>query len=202
MKNRPGLRKFFIRSIFRAIIGFAMVVAVYLVYKFYIAERVKDFVEPLMENVKLVFLIFTISESVVGIIPPEFFLIWALNESLADYAFFVFLFAFISYLGASFNFLLGKFLHNRRFFKRMTIHAIRRYAPMYNEYGGWVILISSFTPLPFATISLVSGTMGYSYKGFFLFALSRFVRFAIYGAIIWYSGLGDPSHYTAFLLVL
>lgn len=172
--------------------GFAGVIAVYLVYRLYLSVHLESFLLPIINRPSLVLLVFTISESFVGIIPPEFFLIWAVTEDVSSYIQFVFIFSAISYLGGSFNFLLGKFLHNRRFFKRMTILAMRKYAPLYNEYGGWVILIAGFTPLPFATISLVSGALGFDSKKYFLFALARFVRFFVYAFIIWHSGITDP----------
>jgi membrane protein YqaA with SNARE-associated domain len=56
---------------------------------------------------------------------------------------------------------------------------------MLQKYGVFLILVAAITPLPWSAISMLVGSLHYPSKKYLLWALARFIRFAVYAAIIW-----------------
>ena len=141
---------------------------------------------PLRERPFFVYSVFFISETIFGIIPPEVFMVWALDQGILHYLEVIFLLTALSYLGGIIAFYMGKFFTNFRFFRRIKIgETYRKYSNTYRRFGGILILIAAITPLPFALISLISGSMGYRFRRYMVYASVRFLRFAVYGYFIW-----------------
>lgn len=60
-----------------------------------------------------VFILFFTSEVILGIIPPELFMIWAISSKPIDsYLLYVVVFSALSYTAGFSAFLFGKYLHN------------------------------------------------------------------------------------------
>ncbi len=125
---------------------------------------------------------FYLSETVLGLIPPELFIAWAgktatpiVNLSLI---------ALFSYLGGMTAYFIG-----RRALKIPSIHyylevRMAKQLVMARKWGGILIAVGALLPLPFSISSLVAGMLKYDFKWWLIIGLLRFVRFAIYGAAI------------------
>ncbi|GAK94308.1 hypothetical protein JCM19298_1436 [Nonlabens ulvanivorans] len=126
---------------------------------------------------------FYLSETVLGLIPPELFIAWAgktatpiVNLSLI---------ALFSYLGGMTAYFIG-----RRALKIPSIHyylevRMAKQLVMARKWGGGILIaVGALLPLPFSISSLVAGMLKYDFKWWLIIGLLRFVRFAIYGAAI------------------
>lgn len=102
------------------------------------------------------------------------------------YSFMVFMMAVISVIGASIMFFVGTKIHNSALHDKLLEGRWNKYVEMYKKWGGALIVISAMTPLPFATISLISASLGFPYLNYAIFASTRFIRFLIYGLIFWH----------------
>ncbi|MGB3592410.1 MAG: short-chain dehydrogenase [Nonlabens sp.] len=125
---------------------------------------------------------FYLSETLLGLIPPELFIAWA-GETSAP-IFNLFLIALFSYLGGLTSYFIGRWA-----LKIPSIHnylevKMARQLIMARKWGGVLIAVGAMLPLPFSMASLVAGMLSYPLKNWLLVGLLRFLRFALYGAAI------------------
>lgn len=125
---------------------------------------------------------FYVSETALGLIPPELFIAWAGETSTPIFN--LFLIALLSYLGGFTSYWIG-----RRALRIPSLHnylevKMAKQLVMARKWGGVLIAVGALLPLPFSMASLVAGMLRYPVKDWALIGLLRFVRFAIYGAAI------------------
>lgn len=132
------------------------------------------------------FLIFITSEIIVGIIPPEVFMIWALrNGDVSEYVFLILLLSVLSYLAGLTGYCFGRYLNTTllyRFIRRKFLGKLER---MLNMYGLYIIIVAAITPLPFSGVCMLVGSVKYPVKKYILYSALRFARFAVYSWFIW-----------------
>ena len=133
-----------------------------------------------------VFTLFFMSEVILGIIPPELFMIWAISSKpLGSYLFYVVTFSFLSYIAGFTAFLFGKYLHNTWLYEFMKKNIIGKYERKISAFGWLVIVVAAITPLPFSATCAVVGAVGFDRKKYLFYSSARFLRYAIYGFFIW-----------------
>jgi len=187
MKRSDKIKlKFFLINVFKGIALLGLLLLFYRILINYIdINNIKGFSYLEDLSTAFVFTIFFFSEVVFGVIPPEFFMIWVLNNKGTEmYPFFIVALSTISYFAGIFAFLFGKYLHETSLYNLMKKYIIGRYERKINMYGGIAVVIAALTPLPFSATSAVVGAIGYPNKKYFLFALARFLRYFLYGYII------------------
>lgn len=190
MKRSDKIKlKFFLVNLAKGLVLLTFLLIAYRVFIDYVDIKNLTAINYLEDlSAAFVFIIFFFSEIIFGIIPPEFFMIWVLNNKGPEmYPFFILALSTISYFAGIFAFLFGKYLHETTLYHLMKKYVIGRYARKINLYGGVAIIIAALTPLPFSGTSAVIGAIGYDHKKYFLFALSRFIRYGLYGYIIFLS---------------
>jgi len=179
-------RGFLLQNLFKGLAWFAVLVVIYIIAKRYIDIDYLDWLSPIYEKPLYVFTIFTISEVVVGIIPPEVFMIWSLREGIASvYIMNVLLLAVLSYTAGVIGYFIGSYLNQTRFYKTLETRFFGKYTHYLDEYGGFLIIVAALTPVPFSGICMLVGAMKYSFRKMLLFALTRFIRFSAYAYVIW-----------------
>ncbi len=167
-----------------------MLLLLFIVFKNYVNVDFESWLGPIFDNIFLMLSIYTLSELIFGIIPPELFMMWALRfESLKDYVFWVFIFAVISYLAGFAGFLFGRYLNTTILFRYIRRRFLGKYHSLLQKFGVFLILVAALTPLPYSAISMLVGSLHYPMQRYLLWALSRFIRYAVYGFIIWEAGL-------------
>ncbi len=179
-----GFYSFIWQGVKKAIIPTAIIVAIL----FYINERVINLNAAILYATKnfsdfLLFTIFFISESILGLIPPDIFIAWTSTTSTP--LVYLTILAFLSYFGGVMAYFMGKGFAsipavNKYMYGKMTKHIINM-----QKWGGFLIIVGALLPLPFAIACLAAGMINYSRKHFFLFALFRLLRFVIYGYVIY-----------------
>lgn len=178
--------RFFLSYLLKGLAWFALLIVIFIIFKKYIHLNFGEWLEPIFDTTRLVFVIYIISELFFGIIPPELFMIWALRTGeLLDYSLLVFALAALSYLAGFAGFLFGNYLNTTILFRYIRKRYLGKYQVSLQKYGVFLILVAALTPLPWSGISMLVGSMHYSTKKYLYWALSRFLRFAVYAAIIW-----------------
>nr|WP_042293859.1 short-chain dehydrogenase [Nonlabens ulvanivorans] len=179
-----GFYSFVVESIKKSMPPVLVVVGILAAIHFWVMDipsMLELAVEKLPDYGVLAF--FYLSETVLGLIPPELFIAWAgktatpiLNLSLI---------ALFSYLGGMTAYFIG-----RRALKIPSIHyylevRMAKQLVMARKWGGGILIaVGALLPLPFSISSLVAGMLKYDFKWWLIIGLLRFVRFAIYGAAI------------------
>lgn len=131
---------------------------------------------------KVIFSFFLLSETILGLVPPEIFIAWA-SKSASPW-FFLFILATMSYLGG----IIAYFIGNRLFLipavKNHIENKISLHINNLRKWGGLFVFIGAMLPLPHSIVSLACGLIKYDFKNYLLWALFRYVRFVIYALII------------------
>lgn len=170
--------------------GFAWLIAIlaaYFLLKDIVMSRTPDhWMEHIYARPIIVYLIYCASEFFFGIIPPELFMIWAINkDTIAHYFSNLAFFAAVSYLMGYLTFLIGSFLYKRSIMDYFKKTLLKDSWPLLKKYGLFLIIVAALTPIPWAAVSLLVGSAGYPAKKYLRYALFRFLRFAFYGYIIY-----------------
>lgn len=183
-------KRFIVKYILQALVSLAIIAGGALLFKeLYFDHDPEYWIDKFYSNPLMIYLIYIASEIIFGIFPPELFMFWALNiGDTLSYVCNICFFAIISLLAGHLAYWVGKYL-SRVFGKRIKKkNFIAQYLPIVKKFGGLLIIIAAFTPLPWATITLIMGIIDYNYRKFTLLAFARVLRFAIYGFIIFKSG--------------
>ena len=184
-RNRVRLY-FFLKNFLRGILFFVIAIIFYkITFSYLDLSSLKD--QILFDfPTTFVLILFFMSEVVLGIIPPELFMIWAItSRPLESYLFYVLAFSFISYTAGFVAYLFGKYLHKSIVYEFMRKNIIGKYEKKINSYGWLVIVVAAITPLPFSATCAVIGAIGLERNKYLFYSLARFVRYAIYGFFIW-----------------
>nr|WP_319570891.1 hypothetical protein [uncultured Draconibacterium sp.] len=178
--------QFLIKNSLKGFLWLLIILGAYFLFKEFVISRTPDaWMDKIYAKPMLVYLVYCFSEFFFGIIPPEFFMIWAINkDSIAHYFLNLAFFAGVSYLMGYLTFLIGGLFYKREGFKRFRNTVLKEQWPLLKKYGLFLIIVAALTPLPWAAISLLVGSAGYPSKRYLKYALFRFLRFAIYGYII------------------
>ena len=131
-----------------------------------------------------VFALFFASESFLGLIPPEIFIAWA--DKNASPILFLSLLALLSYMGGIVSFFIGKSISKTPSVKEYLEVKMKKHLKNIKKWGGFLIVVGALLPIPFSMTSIAAGIIHYKFSNYLLFGLLRFVRFYVYGAVIFH----------------
>jgi uncharacterized membrane protein YdjX (TVP38/TMEM64 family) len=186
-RRRKEAFKFFGKNLLQGLAWFIVILVLLWLGAEYIPDDMKARLDPLRERPFLVYTIFFTSEVFFGIIPPEIFMAWATDQTIIKYIQVITLLTLLSYAGGIIAFFIGKVFSNTGFFRQIKRRQwYHDYSRTYRRFGGILILISAITPVPFALISMISGSFGYRFRNYIRFAAFRVLRFVVYGYFVWH----------------
>jgi membrane protein YqaA with SNARE-associated domain len=139
-----------------------------------LTERYSDFA---------IFSVFFISESILGLLPPDIFIAWTKNTDSP--ILYLSLLAILSYLGGVVSYITGKAILYIPSVNKFISEKMTKHIGNMRKWGGLLIAVGALLPLPFAMASLAAGMIKFNFKIFLLFALLRLMRFVIYGFAIY-----------------
>ncbi len=174
----------FLKTIaFKAGVGIFVLVLIVLGIEFFlfdINELLRSFANTYPPRIILTF--FLTSETFLGIIPPEIFIAWASKSS--NPWFFLFLLATMSYIGGIISYYIGNRLFLIKSVKNYLENKVEKHIVNLRKWGGIFVVLGAVSPIPHSMVSLASGLIKYSFSQYALWALFRYLRFFIYGLII------------------
>jgi len=137
----------------------------------YITEDLPDF---------LVWIVFLVSESTFGMIPPDFFVIWA--GKFHSPLLIVTILGILSYTGGIFAYLIGHWLSTTPKIKAYSQRALEKYIALARKWGGAFIIISALFPFsPYPLIVIAVSLLRYPLNLYLIFGISRILRFVVQG---------------------
>ena len=145
----------------------------------FITTRFKDW---------MVLTVFFVSEVFLGMIPPDFFVIWSskFNSPLL----FLTILGVLSYAGGAVSYYIGVLLLKRKRIKAYSQRVLFKYIDMVRKWGGAFIVISALFPFsPFSIVVIAVSLFKYPFRLYLIYGLARIARFLIQG--IFYIGILD-----------
>ena len=185
MSNRDRIA-FFSKNLFKGLLWLAGIIVVYVLVREYVNINFEELLEPLHDDPFYVYLAFTVSEVLVGIIPPELFMIWASHKgSLYDYIPSILLLSLLSYGAGILGYWIGRGFSDTQLYERLSERFFSDYVDTLRKYGSFLIVVAALTPLPFSGVAMVVGSTGYRFQKFMFISLTRFIRFGAYAYVVW-----------------
>ncbi|MBX7124687.1 MAG: VTT domain-containing protein [Cyclobacteriaceae bacterium] len=185
MKEEESKSKFLLKNLIRGLLWFAVIITAYILA----SEDIKVYqreINQLGDQLALLFGIFTISEIVFGILPPEIFmLIWQSKGVLSEYILNLTILTLISYGAGIIGYYIGSTFTKTGFYKRIHERYLKQYDAKLKKYGGYLVLVGAVTPVPFSATCMLAGSVQLPFRNFLLICISRIVRFAFYGSMVW-----------------
>lgn len=130
----------------------------------------------------VIFAIFFVSESILGLIPPELFIAW--SDKTANPIVSLSILALLSYLGGVVSFFIGKSITKIPAVQEYLEVKMAKHIKNTRKWGGFLIVVGALLPIPFAITSIAAGMINYSFRAYLLFGLLRFLRFYLYAIAI------------------
>jgi membrane protein YqaA with SNARE-associated domain len=144
----------------------------------------KAILQSLVNNYtpKFILSTFFISETILGLLPPEIFIAW--SAKMANPWFYLFLLGLLSYLGGICAYGLGNLTFKIPSVKNYIETKIAIHIINLRKWGGLFVLVGAMLPIPHSIVSFACGLIKYKFSHYILWALFRFLRFFIYGFAI------------------
>jgi membrane protein YqaA with SNARE-associated domain len=179
-----GFYSFIGQSLVKAAIPVGIFVALLLGIHFFVID-VNDILVYVTENFPPigVLTVFFVSESILGLIPPEIFIAWAGKSEHYSWPLLGVL-ALSSYVGGIISYFVGRGIASiPTVFVFLEVKMAKHIKNM-RKWGGLLIIAGALLPIPFAISSIAAGVIKFPFGSYLLFGILRFLRFAIYGLLI------------------
>lgn len=164
-------------------ITIAVVVVLFIILDYFWLDT-DAILNGLVTNYSPIFIvsIFFASETILGLLPPEIFIAWA--SKMGNPVLYLFILASLSYLGGITAYFIGMLVAKIPSIQNRLENKIGVHIKNLRKWGGFFVVIGALLPLPHAIVSFACGLINYNFSQYALWALFRFLRFAIYGWII------------------
>ncbi len=129
-----------------------------------------------------ILLVFLVSESLLGLVPPEIFIAW--SDKMPEPVLYLTLLATMSYIGGIISYFIGKWIFTIPRVYAYMEGKMKRHLKQIRKWGGFLIVVGALLPIPYSITSMAAGTIHYKFRNFLLFGLLRFVRFYLYAIAI------------------
>lgn len=131
---------------------------------------------------EVIFIFFFLSETILGLIPPDLFIIWA--KGFASPYVVVFFLALLSYVAGLLSYFIGLRISKIKKVGDYVNVKFEKQFKLLRSWGGFIIVIAALLPLPYSTMCLGAGVMNYSLPSLLLLGLFRFLRFFAYAGVL------------------
>ncbi|MBT8295065.1 MAG: short-chain dehydrogenase [Gramella sp.] len=126
--------------------------------------------------------IFFLSESLLGLVPPELFIAWA-GKSVSPLIFLTLL-ATASYLGGIVSYYIGIGITKIPSVHEAMELKMAKHIKNTRKWGGFLIIVGALLPIPFAMTSIAAGIIKFPFSSYLIFGLLRYARFYLYALVI------------------
>jgi membrane protein YqaA with SNARE-associated domain len=177
--------RFLIKNLLRGLAWFAVIITAYIL----VQEELSVYeaqINKIGDNMVLLLSVFTASEIVLGILPPEIFmLIWQTKGIVSEYVINLSIMTLISYGAGVLGYFIGYYFTRTAFFQPIYERSLKPYESSLKKYGGFLVVVGAVTPIPYSATCMLAGSVRYPFKTFLLICITRVIRFALYGWMVW-----------------
>ncbi len=178
-----GFYKFVGKSVKKAIIPIILVIAAVFALDIFVLDLNKLLV-TITETYPPagIIAVFLLSESILGLIPPELFIAWAGKSNFP--ILYLSLLATASYIGGIISYFIGVSITKIPAIHRQIELNLAKHIKNTRKWGGFLIIVGALLPIPFAITSIAAGIIRFPFTSYLIFGLLRFVRFYAYALVI------------------
>jgi len=179
---------FLFRNLFKGLLWFAVIITAFIFMEEYIQANFKNHIDDIRANPGILYGVYTLSEIIFGILPPELFMmIWILdNIDLTGFIINLSILTIISYGAGVLGYYIGKnFSKTTLYQTRIREKYLKQYESKLNKFGGYLVFVGAVTPVPFSATCMLAGSINMNFKHFLLICITRVIRFAAYGWMVW-----------------
>jgi membrane protein YqaA with SNARE-associated domain len=179
---------FLLRNLIRGLLWFAVIIIAFIFLEEYIQENFREHINDIRANPGILYGVFTLSEIVFGIIPPEFFmLIWVLDKiEVTGFVINLSILTVISYGAGVLGYYIGSRFSKTRFYQvHIREKYLKQYDHMLGKFGGYMVFVGAVTPVPFSAMCMLAGSVNLNFRHFLLICIARIMRFVVYGWMVW-----------------
>lgn len=173
------------KNLLRGLLWFAVILTAYILA----SKDIKVYQEEINnigDRLPLLLGIFTVSEIVFGIIPPELFmLIWQSKGVLSEYVINLTYLTLISYAAGVLGYYIGFYFSRTLLYQRISDRYLKQYDQQLKTYGIYLVLVGAVTPVPFSATCMLAGSVNIPIRNFLIICISRILRFSVYGWMVW-----------------
>lgn len=157
------------------------VVVIYVLNHFFnINEALIKLTEVLPSHGVLSF--FFVSETLLGLIPPEIFIAW--SGKMPNPWGYLSLLAILSYTAGLLAYHLGRMITKIPSVHNYLEVKMQKQLKNSRKWGGFLIVVGALLPLPFSISCIAAGIIKFPFRIVVLFGALRLLRFVIYGLVI------------------
>ena len=187
METEESKASFLLRNLAKGLAWFAVIILAYILVQKELGVY-REQINRVGDNMPLLLSIFTVSEIVFGILPPEIFmLIWKTKGILSVYITNLVILTLISYAAGVLGYFIGRYFAKTAIYQKIHTRYLAEYDHKLRRFGGFLVVVGAVTPVPFSATCMLAGSVNLPLKHFLLLTISRIVRFAFYGALVWLS---------------
>jgi len=178
-----GLYRYVGWNVLKIIFFYAIfIVIIYFVGKYLLDYNkiFKSVLDRLSDRTTL--LVFFLSESFLGLVPVDLFVIWTLK--FEQPMIYLAILGILSYAGGIISYFIGVWISRMPKIKVYTEKRLEGYIKFTRKWGGAFIVIAALFPFsPFSMVTIAVTMLHYPFNRFLLFGTSRLVRFVIQGIV-------------------
>jgi len=179
---------FLFKNLFKGLLWFAVIITAFILMEGYIQENFRSHIDEIRANPGILYGVYTLSEIIFGILPPELFMmIWILdNIDVTGFIINLSILTVISYAAGVLGYYIGKNFSKTNFYQtRIREKYLKQYENKLNKFGGYLVFVGAVTPVPFSATCMLAGSIDMNFKHFLLICITRVIRFAAYGWMVW-----------------
>ncbi len=179
---------FLFRNLFKGLLWFAVIITAFIFMEEYIQANFRSHIGDIRANPGILYGVYTLSEVIFGILPPEFFMmIWVLdNIEVTGFIINLSILTVISYGAGVLGYYIGKNFSKTNFYQtRIREKYLQQYESKLKKFGGYLVFVGAITPVPFSATCMLAGSVNMNFKYFLLICITRVIRFAVYGWMVW-----------------
>lgn len=178
-----GFYSFVWRSVKKAVLPIVLFVGALLAIDHYLLD-IEDILVTITETYApfQVLGIFFLSESILGLVPPELFIAWA-GKSSAPFLYLTLL-ATASYMGGIVSYFAGVGITKIPAVQKSMEIRLAKHIKNTRKWGGFLIIVGALLPIPFSITSIAAGFIRFPFSSYLIFGLLRYARFYLYALVI------------------
>jgi len=178
-----GFYSFVGKTLKKAIIPLILVIIALFVVDTYVIDfsNLFTYITQTYAPLNILF-VFLISESLLGLVPPEIFIAW--SNKMPQPIVYLSLLATLSYIGGIISYFIGRWVFTIPKVYAYMEGKMKKHLKQIRKWGGFLIIVGALLPIPYSMTSMAAGMIHYKFRNYLMFGLLRFVRFYLYAVAI------------------
>jgi membrane protein YqaA with SNARE-associated domain len=184
---RSGLYKFLGQNFVKLVLFFvAIIIGIFLLDLIFDLKHIQELMQRFVDTLRpiYVFSLSLLTESFLGLIPPDVYIVWAKAKFPEHPYLIVTVLATLSYIGGIIAYFLGRLIRKFPSIRRYVEKKYEKNFNLIDKWGSLIIIMAALFPLPFAAICTIVGIVRFPFRQFLLYGLFRYIRFYVHALVL------------------